>query len=217
MTTLSVTVDALAACLLFSALLIVATPRLPNGLAALTLQSALLAGLAFVIAIATGAAHVYIAALLTLAVKVIIGPMVMVRVLSRVRQHKEEPVILSTRVAVVLALGLVFVAYESVGRFELPGAVHSQHALPVSVALMLLGLYLMVIRRKAMFQIFGLLTMENGVYLAALVATFGLPMAVELAVFFDVLVGLLIMGVFVSRISESIETINTDRLSRLRW
>lgn len=58
--------------------------------------------------------------------------------------------------------------------------------------------------------------MENGVYLAALVATYGLPLAVELGIFFDLLIGTLLMGVFVSRISDSFESIDIDRLRSLR-
>jgi hydrogenase-4 component E len=81
---------------------------------------------------------------------------------------------------------------------------------------MLIGLFLMIGRRKALSQVIGLITMENGVYLAALVATYGLPLAVELGIFFDLLIGTLLMGVFVSRISDSFESIDIDRLRSLR-
>src|SRR5439155_4936856 len=86
----------------------------------------------------------------------------------------------------------------------------------IAIGLMLVGLLMMVTRRKALSQIFGLLTLENGIYLAALVATDGLPLAVELAVAFDVLVGALLMAILTQRISQTFQTINTDRLSALR-
>ena len=78
------------------------------------------------------------------------------------------------------------------------------------------GLGLMIVRKKALSQIAGLIIMENGVYLAALVATLGLPIAVELGVFFDLLVGVLLLGVFAYRINQTFDTINTDRLRALR-
>jgi hydrogenase-4 component E len=81
---------------------------------------------------------------------------------------------------------------------------------------MLIGLGLMIARRKALSQVAGLITMENGVYLAALVATYGLPLAVELGVFFDLLVGVLLLGVFTYRINQTFDTINTDRLRALK-
>ena len=58
--------------------------------------------------------------------------------------------------------------------------------------------------------------MENGVYLAALVATLGLPVAVELGVFFDLLIGVLFLGVFAYRINQTFDSLNIDRLRALR-
>ena len=76
----------------------------------------------------------------------------------------------------------------------------------MAVALVLIGLGLMIGRKKALSQIAGLIIMENGVYLAALVATLGLPVAVELGVFFDLLVGVLLLGVFAYRINQTFDT-----------
>jgi hydrogenase-4 component E len=94
--------------------------------------------------------------------------------------------------------------------------VPSQHALPVAVSLMLIGLGLMIGRRKALSQVAGLIIMENGVYLAALVATLGLPVAVELGVFFDLLIGVLLLGVLAYRINQTFDSLNIDRLRALR-
>lgn len=209
-------VDLLVVPLLGLGLASVASYRLVTSTWLLALQSLLLAAVVFAIALATGAWHVYAAGILTLVVKVIVGPGVLLKVLQGVRQRRELDPLLSKRLALLIASGLVLVAYRAAGELRLPDTVASQHALPVSLALMLLGLFLMLSRRKALFQVVGLITMENGVYLAALVATHGLPLAVELAVFVDLLLGLVLMGVFVSRISESFESIDTDRLRTLR-
>jgi hydrogenase-4 component E len=133
-----------------------------------------------------------------------------------VRVRREVELVLSTPAALLLAVAAVLVAYRAAGTLNLPGAVPSQHALPVAVALVLIGLALMIGRKKALSQIAGLIIMENGVYLAALVATLGLPLAVELGVFFDLLIGVLLLGVFAYRINETFDTINTDRLRALR-
>jgi hydrogenase-4 component E len=138
------------------------------------------------------------------------------RVLHAVHIRREVELVLSTRSALLLAMVGVLLAYRAAGSLNLPGAVPSQHALPVAVALVLIGLGLMIGRKKALSQIAGLMVMENGVYLAALVATLGLPVAVELGVFFDLLVGVLLLGVFAYRINQTFDTINTDRLRALR-
>lgn len=208
-------VNALALGLLATGLLSVATRRLATAIWLLVLQSLVLAVLAIVIGVGTGAWHMYVAAGLTLLVKVVAIPAILFRVLRDVRVQREVELVLPTRVALLLAVGAVLVAYRAAGSLDLPGAVPSQHALPVATALLLIGLGLMIGRRKALSQMAGLVTMENGVYLAALVATYGLPLAVELGVFFDLFVGLLLLGVFAYRINRTFDTINTDRLRAL--
>jgi hydrogenase-4 membrane subunit HyfE len=209
-------VDGLAVLLLLIALAGLATHRLERGVWLIGAQGIVLATVAASIAAGTGAWHVYAAALLTLAVKVLAIPLVLLRVLQSVRQRREIAPLLSTKLVLLLAIGLVLVAYRAAGELALPGAVPTHQALPVSLALILLGLLLMLVRGKALFQVLGVITMENGVYLAALVATHGLPLAIELGVFFDLLVGVLLMGVLVTRISDSFDSTNIDRLRSLR-
>jgi len=215
-TGLGTMVDALAIALLATGLLSVAARRLGTAIWLLVAQSLVLATTAGAIAAATGASHVYAAAALTVLVKVIAIPTVLFRVLRAVQVRREVGLALSTRAALLVAIGGVLVAYRAAGSLDLPGAVPSRHALPVALALMLIGLGLMIARRKALSQVAGLITMENGVYLAALVATYGLPLAVELGVFFDLLVGVLLLGVFAYRINQTFDTINTDRLRALK-
>jgi hydrogenase-4 component E len=213
---LSGAVDTLAVLLLATALVSVALRRLDAAIWLLVTQALVLAATAGVIAVGTGAVHALIAAGLTLAVKGIILPAVLFRVLRGVRVRREVELVLPIKGALLVAVGIVFVAYQAAGALQLPGAVPSRHALPVAVALMLMGLGLMIGRRKALSQVAGLIIMENGVYFAALIATAGLPLAVELGVAFDLLIGVLLLGVFAHRINETFDTINTDLLRSLR-
>ena len=213
---LASTVDALAVALLATGLISVLARRLETAIWLLVAQGVLLAATAGTIGVATGALHVYAAAALTVAIKVVVIPAILFRVLRAVRIRREVELALSTRAALLIALAGVLVAYRAAGALALPGAVPSQHALPVAVSLMLIGLGLMIGRKKALSQIAGLIIMENGVYLAALVATFGLPLAVELGVFFDLLIGVLLLGVFAYRINQTFDTLDTDRLQALR-
>ncbi len=216
LTGLTATVDGLAVALLAIALLSVAARRLSVAIWLLVAQALVLAATAGAIAIGTGAVHALIATVLTLIIKGIVLPVVLFRVLHGVRIRREVELVLPTQVAMLLAVCVVFVAYQATGAIRLPGAVPSHHALPVAVALMLIGLGLMIGRRKALSQVAGLIIMENGVYLAALIATTGLPLAVELGVAFDLLIAVLLLGVFAYRINETFDTINTDRLGSLR-
>jgi hydrogenase-4 component E len=79
-----------------------------------------------------------------------------------------------------------------------------------------MGLFLMVTRRKAVTQILALLTVENSVFLVALGATSGMPLIVELGISFDVILAVLILGIFVHRIVDRFESMDVSRLSKLK-
>ena len=74
----------------------------------------------------------------------------------------------------------------------------------------------MISRRKAMTQVIGLLMMENGLFMAAISVTYGMPLIVELGISFDVLVAVLIMGVFAFRINNTFDSLDTSFLRRLK-
>ena len=86
----------------------------------------------------------------------------------------------------------------------------------ISVAVVLIGFFLMITRRKAMSEIIALLVMENGIFLGAISITYGMPLIVEIGIFFDVLVAVLIMGLFAFRINQTFETLDTTFMRRLK-
>ena len=79
-----------------------------------------------------------------------------------------------------------------------------------------MGFFLMMNRRKAISQVLGLLTAENGLFLAAISLTYGMPLIVELGIFFDVLIAVMIFGILVYRISEIFDSMDTNKFRRLR-
>jgi hydrogenase-4 component E len=209
-------VDGLAIALLAVALFSVALRGLVSAVWLLVAQSILLAFVAATIAISSGAPHMWAAALLTLVVRAFAVPAVLFRVLGAVALRRETRPLLSTRRALIIAVGLVLIAYVAAGRLELLDAFPARQALPVSLALTFIGLLLMATRRKAISQLIGLITLENGVFLAGLIATLGLPLFVEIGIFFDLLVAVGVTAVLTLRINEQFDTMNTDLLRRLR-
>jgi len=73
----------------------------------------------------------------------------------------------------------------------------------------------MVSRSKAVAQVVGFMSIENGLFFAAVVSTYGMPMIVELGIAFDVLVAMVLFGVFFFQIRASIDSLDVDRLNRL--
>jgi hydrogenase-4 component E len=88
--------------------------------------------------------------------------------------------------------------------------------LAAAIALILCGAFLMVSRSKAIMQIMGLLVLENGIFLAALTTTFGMPLIIEIGVAFDLVMGVFLMGIFMFRIRDTFEDLDISKLRRLR-
>lgn len=212
----SALVDGLALALLAVALASVVVRDLIAGVWLLVLQSTVLALIAAAMAIASGELHMWLVVVLTVLVRAVIAPALLFGILRRVKLRRETRPLLPTRLAAVSALGLIVLAFVAGGRLALLDGFPSRNALPVALALTLLGLLLMCTRRKAISQVIGLITIENGIFLAGLSATLGLPLFVEIGVFFDLLVALTVLAVFTFRINEHFETVNTDTLRELR-
>jgi len=84
-----------------------------------------------------------------------------------------------------------------------------------SLAVVLLGLLIMVTRRNAVGQVVGLMSIENGLILAAAGAK-GMPLVVEISVAFSVLVSIMVIGIFLFRIRERFDTVDVQALDRFR-
>jgi hydrogenase-4 component E len=180
-------------------------------------QSFFLAIIAATIAWLNHAPHIYVAAALTLVVKVVLVPLLFERLVDRMQIHKEIEPIVNVPLSVLIAGGLTLVGYvvaESFYRPEERGLGHN--ALAVAISLFLIGFFTIINRRKALTQVLALLSLENGLFLAAISLTYGMPLIVELGVFFDVLVAAMVLGILVYRIRESFESMDVSRLRRLR-
>lgn len=207
--------DVGALALLVSTGWLVVTRRLAVGVALVAFQSLALAAIAFVVAYATGLEHVYLAAGLTLVVKALLATAILSRVLRGV-QARVETGILGRGISLGIAVGLTLLGYSVIRPLHLPHVLASPNSLPIAVSMVLIGLFLLVTRKKALMTMVGLLTIENGIFLVALSTTYGMPQAVEIGIFADVAVGVALMGWFAARINRLFETLNTDVLRNLR-
>lgn len=184
-------------------------------------QSFLLAAIAATIAWFNHAPHIYIAAVLTLLVKVILAPLLLERLVDRIGIRKEIEPLINVPLSIVISGGLTLVGYtvaESFARPEEAGGARTlgHNALAVAISLFLIGFFMMINRRKALSQVLALLSLENGLFLAAIALTYGMPLIVELGISFDVLVGVMVLGILIYRISETFESMDVSKLRRLR-
>jgi hydrogenase-4 component E len=113
---------------------------------------------------------------------------------------------------------MAYVVAESLQRpDEAAGAASLGHnTLAVAISLFLIGFFMMTNRRKALTQVLALLSLENGLFLATISLTYGMPLIVELGVFFDVLIAALVLAILIYRIRATFDSMDVSRLSRLR-
>lgn len=202
--------------ILATTFIIIMARRFNSVIMAVIIQGLLLAALSTVLGWATGIYEMYIAALLTVAVKAGIIPVVLINAVNKVAINREVESFLSMKMTLLFAACLVFISYLATGQVIGTGSGLIHEALPVAISLMLIGLFLMINLKFPIMQIVGLVVMENGIFLAGIGTTIGMPLVIELGIFMDILVGVLIMGVLVFRINQSFNTIDTKNLRNLR-
>lgn len=202
--------------LLVTTFLIILARRLNSVIMAVIIQGLLLVALSATLGWTTGIHEMYIAAVLTLVVKVLIIPVVLIKAVNIVAIKREVESFLNMKMTLLFAVCLVFISYLATGQVIGKGSGLLHGALPVAVSLMLIGLFLMINRRFPIMQIVGLFVMENGIFLAGIGTTIGMPLVIELGIFMDIMVGVLIMGVLVFRINQSFDIIDRKNLRNLR-
>lgn len=197
-------------------LLLLATRHLDTAIRLVAAQSIGLAIMTVLVALTTNYWHLWLTAGLVLLIKGLIVPRILFYVLDRIKIRHEDEIVIQTKLLLVVASGLIVLAYWVTQPLGLPGSATTANGLSNAVAMILLGCLIMVTRKKALTQIIGLIVMENGLYLASIAVTVGMPLVVELGIFFDLLIGALVMGILAFRINQTFDTINVDYLRRLK-
>ena len=205
-------VDLCAALLLVTCFAIVAQRRLSACVDVFALQSVFLAGTAALVAFLTGIHHIYIAAALTVAIKVIVIPRILKKVIERLNVTRELVMNVNIPAGLLICGALVILAFFITQRIIPLGFLLTRDAL----AIVMIGFFTMIARKKAVTQVIGFLVMENGLFLGATVAAHGMPLIVELGVFFDVLVATLIIGIYTHRLQDAFDSVDTSKLTVLK-
>src|SRR5438552_13912188 len=205
-----------AALMLVLQLLLVVQRMLLTSIRLFALQSFLLAAIATIVASFHHAPHVYWVALLTLIGKVLFLPRLLNRLVRRINIVQEIDPLLNAPASMLICGGLTLLGYIVARPFTSLEKL-GNNTLAIAVTLLLTGFFLMFNRRKAVTQVLALLTVENGVMVAAVaLTTYGMPLVVELGIFFVVMVAVMVLGILVYRIRETFASMDVSRLSQLK-
>jgi len=205
----------LAALVVFTSFYLLSQNRLTAAIHGFAAQGVLVALATALLADGNGIPHLYLSALLTLGLKALLIPWMLHRLVRQLDMEREIENIAHPVVLVLVGLALVIFSYWvslPIERLELG---ETRNIVAVSLSVVLLGLWMMIARRQVIAQVLGFMSMENGLFLAAVASTNGMPLVVELGVAFDVLVAAVLFGVFFFHIKESIGSLDVERLKSL--
>jgi hydrogenase-4 component E len=179
-------------------------------------QSLAVSALAVFVAATQHEPELYILAGLSFALKVVLVPGIVLRLLRDARVDVAASNRLGVATMVLLAIAISVFGFFVVG--SLP--VHS-HSLPapalgMAAAVILVAFLLVILRSDVVSQAVGFFSLENGVSVASLVVAAGLPLIVEVAFLFDLLVAVVVFGVLMRVHHGRTQTLSTDVLDRLR-
>jgi len=201
--------------LLLTCFAIVAQRQLSTCVDLFVLQSIFLAMTAALVAYLTGIHHIYIGAALTIIIKVVIIPRVLKQVIERSDVKRETDMYVNVPTGVLICGALVILAVFVNQPFIALGFLLTRDSLAIALAIILIGFFIMIVRKRAVTQVIGFLVLENGLFLGATAAAYGMPLIVELGIFFDVLVGAVVFGVYSNQLQDISEGENKSELTTL--
>jgi hydrogenase-4 component E len=209
-------INLFAAVLLLLAFAMISQRRILSLIHLFTLQGAALATATALVGYATHQPHLYLSAGLTLALKVFLIPWMLHRVIDRLNVRWDVETLINIPTTMLIGILLVIFAFHLALPISQLSSSIARGTLGIALACMLMSFMMMITRSKAVPQVIGFLSMENGLFFAATAATYGMPMVVELGIALDVLVGILILGVFMFQIREQFDSLDIRHLEKLK-
>lgn len=208
--------NALAALLLLLSFAMLSQRRIVTLVNLLAWQGVLLFAATLLLAWRTGATHLYISAALTVGLKVIFLPWLLHRLIRRLDVYWDTEPLLNIAGTMLVGVLVVVFSFGLAQPISALASTATRNTIGIAVAVVLLAFLTMITRRKAMSQVVGFLSMENGLFFGAMSATYGMPMIVEFGVALDVLVAMLVLGVFFFQIREQFDSLDLRHLESLK-
>ncbi len=209
-------INLMAALLLLIAFAMLAQRRVLSLVYLFSWQGMVLAANSVVVAYTTGQTHMYYSALLTFVLKVILLPWILHRLIVRLDVRWDVETLINIPTIMLIGIALVILAFNLALPISQLGGTVTRSTLGIAMAIVLLSFLMMITRRKAVPQVIGFLAMENGLFFAATSTTYGMPMIVELGVALDVLIGMLILGIFFFQVREAFDSLDLSHMEKLK-
>ncbi|MCX7146954.1 MAG: formate hydrogenlyase [Sulfuritalea sp.] len=163
-----------------------------------------------VVAVTTGQSHLYYSAGLTLLLKAMVLPWILHRLVRKLNVKSEVEALINIPTTMLVGLLLVMIAFNVALPISQLSQTITRGTLGIAMAVVMLAFLMMITRQKAITQVVGFLSMENGLFLAATSATYGMPIVVELGI------AVIILGVFFFQIRDQFDSLDIRHMERLK-
>ena len=209
-------INLFATLILLLAFAMISQRRIVSLITLFMLQGVALVAASFLLAYATHQTDLYVSGALTLVLKVILIPWMLHRMIRKLNVRWDVETLINIPTTMLVGIALVIFAFSLALPISRLSDSIAGGSLGIALACVFLSFMMMITRSKAVPQVIGFLSMENGLIFAATTVTNGMPMIVEFGVALDVLVGVLILGVFMFQIREKFDSLDIHNLEALK-
>ena len=209
-------INLLAALILLLSFAMISQRRIASLINLFALQGAALVAASVLLGYAGDNQDLYVSAALTLVLKVMLIPWLLYRVIHKLKVRWDVEPLINVPTLMIVGIALVIFSFSLALPVSRLSASIAGGSMGIALACVLLSFLMMITRSRAVPQVIGFLSMENGLIFAATAATNGMPMIVEFGIALDVLVGILILGVFMFQIREQFDSLDIRHLEKLK-
>ena len=149
----------------------------------------------------------------TLIFKAIVIPAILMRV---IRQTKINRIHSSSSQFGALVMSIVALVASCTITYYMADQRTDMIFFGVALYALLSGLILIVMRKRIFAHLIGFLVIENGVFLFSMAIGVEFPILINLAIMLDILVSILILGVFLRRLDDDMHTDDSEALTSIK-
>ena len=190
--------------------------RLVTVVRLIAIQGLALAAVAAVIGLYEHETELVAVAVMVVVLRAFVMPGLILRAVRSGHEQREVESLINVPASLLAGSGLTLIAYATTRDVVALSQSPQVRAIPLGVAVAMIGMLLIVTRRKAVLQIMGVLIIDNGIALVMFLGTSGVPLAVELGIASDVLLAVFILQVLTNRIRTKFGGTDLDQLRELR-
>ncbi|HZK70084.1 MAG TPA: hydrogenase [Clostridia bacterium] len=212
--------NALSVLILLSSFMLITNKRITAYIKTFRIQSLLIAISAGILGARglyyEGKFDILIVCIIIFALKVVYIPNLLNKSYAKSKYMVEKDFFLNIPMLVIICCGIVVFTYFTISSIDgiNTGSINIQMVNAISVVL--IGLFFMISRKKAIGQMVGFLVIENGLFITAMFSTHGMPFIVDMGIFIDLITAVMVMGIMVLNINEKFDSTDINKLKNLR-